>query len=53
MIRWFDRWARAGMVAGVGLMLQPLWGTGLKYGFFIAAFSTLLHVATSRQMDGR
>ena len=52
MIRWLDRCARVGMVAGVGLMLQPFWGIGLKYGFFVAAFSTLLHVGTSRrQMD--
>ncbi len=49
MIRWLDRGARLGMVAGVGLMLQPLWGAGLKYGFFVAAFSTLLHIATSRR----
>lgn len=49
MIRWLDRCARVGMVAGVGLMLQPFWGTGLKYGFFVAAFSTLLHVVTSRR----
>ena len=33
MSRWLDRCARVGMVAGVGLMLQPFWGTGLKYGF--------------------
>ncbi len=52
VIGWLDRGARVGMVAGVGLMLQPFWGMGLKYGFFVAAFSTLLHVATSRrQMD--
>ena len=33
MSRWLDRCARVGMVAGVGLMLQPFWGTGLKYGY--------------------
>ena len=49
MMRWLDRCALVGMVAGVGLMLQPFWGAGLKYGFFVAAFSTVLHVATSRR----
>ena len=49
MSRWLDRCARVGMVAGVGLMLQPFWGTGLKYGFFVAIVGTLLHVVTSRR----
>ena len=52
MIRWLDRCALMGMVAGVGLMLQPFWGVGLRYGFFVAIVCTLLHVVTSRrQMD--
>ena len=49
MSRWLDCCARVGMVVGVGLMLQPFWGPGLKYGFFVAALSTLLHVVTSRR----
>ena len=47
MSRWLDRCALAGMVAGVGLMLQPLWGEGLRYGFFATALGTILHVITS------
>ena len=44
MSRWLDRCALAGMVAGVGLMLQPLWGAGLRYGFFATALFTILHI---------
>lgn len=47
MIRWLDRAALGGMVAGVGLMLQPLWGEGLRYGFFATALCTILHIITS------
>lgn len=47
MIRWLDRCAFAGMVVGVGLMLQPLWGDGLRYGFFVTALGTILHIITS------
>lgn len=47
MIRWLDRAALGGMVAGVGLMLQPLWGEGLRYGFFATALCTILHIVTS------
>ena len=44
---WLDRLARVGMAVGVGLMLQPWWGGGMRYGFFAAAVFTLLHIATS------
>ena len=47
LICWLDRCALAGMVAGVGLMLQPLWGEGLRYGFFATALCTILHIITS------
>ncbi len=42
-----DHLARAGMVMGVGLMLQPFWGEGLRYGFFATSVFTLLHIVTS------
>jgi len=44
---WLDRLARAGMVAGVSLMLQPWWREGFRYGFFATAVFTILHIATS------
>lgn len=49
MIRWLDRCALVGMVVGVGLMLQPFWASGLRYGFFVAIVGTLLHVVTARR----
>ncbi|MEE3259861.1 MAG: hypothetical protein VX293_11680 [Candidatus Latescibacterota bacterium] len=51
---WLDRLARMGMVVGVGLMLQPFWGEGLRYGFFATAFFTILHITTSHmQLEKR
>ncbi len=47
MIRLLDRMAQAGMVVGVGLMLQPWWQGGLGNGFFATAFFTILHILTS------
>ena len=44
---WLDRGARIGMVAGVGLMLQPWWAWGLRIGFFATAAFTVLHIVTS------
>jgi hypothetical protein len=35
------------MVVGVGLMLQPYWREGLRYGFFATALFTVLHIITS------
>lgn len=46
-IRYLDKTAQAGMAMGVALMLQPWWGQGLQYGFFVTAISTLLHILTS------
>ena len=47
MRRWLDRAAQAGMVAGGGLMLQPWWRDGLRWGFFCTACFTVLHIVTS------
>jgi hypothetical protein len=47
MKRWVDRVARVGMVVGVGLMLEPWSGQGLRWGFFATAGFTLLHIVTS------
>jgi len=45
---WLDRLARMGM------MLQPFWGEGLRYGFFATAFFTILHITTSHmQLEKR
>ena len=45
---WVDRIARAGLALGVVMMLQPLWAQGFRYGFFVTALFTLMHIATSR-----
>ncbi|MBM3277544.1 MAG: hypothetical protein FJY95_05620 [Candidatus Handelsmanbacteria bacterium] len=47
MITWLDRIARAGMALGAGLMLQPWWQGGLRWGFFATACFSLLHILTS------
>jgi hypothetical protein len=46
-VYYLDWLARTGMVAGVGLMLQPWWAGGFGYGFFATAAFTLLHIFTS------
>ena len=48
MIRGLDLLARAGLAAGIALMLQPWWAAGFRWGFFATAAFTLLHIATSR-----
>ncbi|MEE2871775.1 MAG: hypothetical protein VX893_02540 [Candidatus Latescibacterota bacterium] len=51
---WLDRLARAGMLVGMVLMLQPYWAEGLRYGFFATAFFTVLHIVTSHmQLEKR
>ena len=47
MKRWLDRVAQVGMVLGVGLILQPWWGAGFRWGFFVTAGGALLHIVTS------
>ena len=44
---WIDRAARLIMAGGVALLLQPWWRDGLRWGFFIAAAGTVLHIITS------
>ena len=53
MIYWLDRAARVGLVLGVGLMLQPWWQSGLRWGFFATAGFTLLHIVTSHLVGER
>ena len=53
MILWLDRIARAGLVCGVALMLQPWWQEGLRYGFFATAGFTILHIVTSHLVGRR
>lgn len=47
MKRNLDIAARVGMAVGIACILQPWWGPGFRYGFFITAFFTLLHIVTS------
>ena len=47
MIRCLDKISQVGMALGVGLMLQPWWGGGLRWGFFVTAWFTVLHILTS------
>lgn len=47
MIARVDLVARIGLAAGVTLLLQPWWAEGFRYGFFVTAFFTLLHIVTS------
>jgi hypothetical protein len=52
MIRGLDLLARAGLAAGISMMLQPWWAAGFRWGFFVTAAFTLLHIATSRMQTG-
>ena len=52
MIRGLDLLARAGLAAGIAMMLQPWWAAGFRWGFFVTAAFTLLHIATSRLRTG-
>ena len=52
MIRGLDLLARAGLAAGITMMLQPWWAAGFRWGFFVTAAFTLLHIATSRLQTG-
>ena len=52
MIRGLDLLARAGLAAGIAMMLQPWWAAGFRWGFFVTAAFTLLHIATSRLRIG-
>ena len=47
MIRALDKLAQVGMALGVGLMLQPWWTWGLRWGFFATALFAILHIVTS------
>jgi hypothetical protein len=47
MKRWLDRLALAGMAAGLALYLVP-WAGALKWGLFVTASFTVLHLFTSR-----
>jgi hypothetical protein len=47
MMRVVDKAAQWGMVLGVGFMLNPWWAEGLRYGFFLTALSTIVHIVTS------
>lgn len=42
-----DRYARIGLTVGIGLILQPYWGQGLRVGFFVTLVSTILHIVAS------
>jgi hypothetical protein len=42
----FDRVLLAGMAIGAWLMLQPVWGEGLRWGFFLTLACTVLEIVT-------
>ncbi|MBL8695037.1 MAG: hypothetical protein JNJ88_13165 [Planctomycetes bacterium] len=44
---WADRAALAGLAVGVALMLQPWWAAGFRFGFFVVAAFTVVHMVTS------
>lgn len=46
-----DRIARSGMVVGAALMLQPWWRDGLRWGFWVTALTTVLHIVTSHRPE--
>ena len=45
--RLFDRAAQLIMVSGAVMLLQPWWREGFRFGFFVAATGTILHLVTS------
>lgn len=47
MKRRLDQAAIAGIALGFGFLMQPWWGQGLRTGFFLTLFATILHVVTS------
>jgi hypothetical protein len=48
-MRALDLVAWIGMVVAVGVMLQPWWDDGLRYGFFATLLFTVLHIFTSHR----
>ena len=53
MSRWLDRCARVGMVAGVGLMLQPFWGDGAEVWVFCRGLQHAVARCDFAAADGR
>ena len=47
MISILDKIARIGMAGGIGLIFQPWWEDGLRFGFFATLVFTILHIVTS------
>jgi hypothetical protein len=45
-----DRIFLAGMALGILLMLQPIWDSGLKWGFFLTLFCTVLEIVTGHML---
>ena len=48
-----ERCALLGMALGVGLMLQPWWGEGLRVGFFATLAFTALQIVAGHLPRGR
>jgi hypothetical protein len=42
-----DRIAQIGLAFGIALALQPWWDHGLRVGFFLTLWTTILHIITS------
>ena len=46
MIKILDILARVGIAGSIGLILQPWWAGGFRYGFFATLAFTILHITT-------
>ena len=50
--KWADRATLVGMGVGLGVMLQPWWGEGLRVGFFVTLGATLAQTVFGRLRPG-
>ena len=46
-IQWFNRAAFGAMLCGILLVVQPVWHTGFRIGFFITLGATILAIVLS------
>lgn len=46
---WIDRCALSGIALAVALMVQPWWGDGLRWGFFLAIAAVVVQTVSSRK----
>ena len=51
--RWLDRIALAALALGGGLLFQPWWRGGLKWGFAVVLAATIAQIVTAHVLAGR